>query len=355
MSSLLSFFLAGSVAVNVGCAMESGEPAGATPDPSGTTRDAGARPDAGTTRDAGATASEVLGAIEGDHAIEGSWDVSAPIGGDRTLGTVASELFVEEAVSAAGVPSSLEGGAKDALAVAVGDRIAELVDARAPAELAPGSPLMTELGALSARVRYESTLSLSLDGSAVDGVETFDRVYVVHDGRTFDFPLESATEAGVALETTWTGSVREATLDVDPHVVEVRYGLLVMWLADGVLAVDVAEIGDRASEALACEPIVEAVLDGGDSIELDVGFSTFRIERATLLDACAEAFGRIETYALGLFSLDTPLEIGGTVEVELMASTSPVLRSGADHGGHVLVGPRALSPQVRATFAGSPL
>ena len=374
MSFWHSFFLAGSVAVGAGCAMETADPAGGspdtgstTPDASATTRDGGATSrdagapmhdaDAGSTTDAGAPAPELLDAIDGDHAIAGSWDVSSPIGGDRTLGVVASELFVEEAVSAAGVPGSLEGAARDALAVAVGERLAELVDARAPAELAPGSALMTELGALAARVRYESTLSLSVDGDGggLDGVETFDRVYVVHDGRTFDFPVESASDAGVVLETTWAGSVREATLDVDPHVIELRYGLLVLWLADSVLAVDVAAIADRTTAALACEPIVDALLAGRASLSVDVGLTTLRIERETLLDACAEAFGSIEAYALGLFSLDTPLEIGGTVDVDVTAAGSLTLRSGPDHGGHVLVGPRALSPPVHATFAGTAL
>ena len=372
-----SFVLAVSlaaVAVIGGCAMEAAEPSRVVGDAEAPARDAGpAAPDAGamgtgagaedagsgadahagTTADGGTTTVAPIETIAGEHGIEGTWDVSAPIGGDRTLGVVASELFVEEAVGAAGVPSSLEGSTEDALALAIGDRLADLVDARVPAELAPGSPLMAELGMLAARVRYESTLSLSVDGDAFEGTETFHRVYVENEGRAFDFPLESVAEAGASFETTWAGVARERTLDVDPHLIELRYGLFVVWLADSVLGVDVAAITDRATSGLACGPIVDALLDGRASIDVGVSLLTIRIERATLLAACAEAFSRLETYALGLFSLDTPLEIGGTVDVDFTVSSEAALRSGADHGGHVLVGPRALSPPVRATFSGS--
>ena len=337
---------------DAGSATRSAPDAGRTAD-AGSTPDAHAAADAGATPDAGAIP-DPADAVDGDYAIDGTWDLSSPLGGDRTLGVVASELFVEEAVGASGVPSSLEGAAEDALEAAIGDRLAGYVDARAPAELAPGSPLMTALGALSARVHYESALSLSVGGDALDGAETFERIYVVHEGRDYDLPLSSASSAGASVEASWSGSVDGAALEVDPHLVEIRYGLLLVWLADGVLGVDAAAIAGRAASALVCAPLVDGILDGHTELAIDVGFYTSRIPRSALLDACEEAAATIEARALGLFSLDTPIEIGGTVDVQSGTAGALELRSGPDHGGHVLIGPHALSPPVAATFVGTP-
>src|SRR5688572_2312246 len=98
-------------AASMGCAMSSGpeDTTGPRPD-SGVRPDSGPRPDGGTpladagtpdtgttpdgsAPDAGTPDADPL-AASGDWAITGTWDISSPIGGDRTLGVVASDLFV---------------------------------------------------------------------------------------------------------------------------------------------------------------------------------------------------------------------------------------------------------------------
>ncbi len=305
-----------------------------------------------TQPDAGAPAT--LADATGDYAVDGSWDLSAPIGGDRTIGDVVAEVLVEEAVALSGVPSALEDEAAVALDGAVGDDVRDFVDARTPDELRPGSPLMEALGELTARVRYESTLALSDDGEAVSGTETFERIYVVHDGRVHEVPLAMIAPAApdaVSVAASWEGTSDGATLSVEPHLVEIRYGLLVLWLSHEVLGADPA-LAESAFATAMCTVLVDELTGGSDDLVLDLVLTDVRIGRGALVDACESALDEAASRALGLFSYDTPIEVGGDVHVgdadgDGLADT---LTSTEDHGGHLLVTARPLSPRIAATF-----
>lgn len=293
----------------------------------------------------------------GVYDVEGAWDVSAPIGGDRTLGVVAAELFVEKVVQISGVPSALEDEAHGALMERVAPAVQAEVDANAPAALAPGSPLLEELGMRAAHVQYASEVDVSTHDGEVAGVERFGRVWVEHGGRVYEAPTEilPPAAAGLSLEADWSGRASGATMTLEPHVVELRYGLLVLWLARDVLEVDTDAIEAQAVAAVGCDAIVDHVTGGGTHLEIDLGVETFRISAADLRDACGDAVVEMESRALGMFAYDTPLELGGGVAL-LDADGDGLadeMHSAADHGGALhVVSPAPLAPRVAATFTG---
>jgi hypothetical protein len=111
----------------------------------------------------------------------------------------------------------------------------------------------------------------------------------------------------------------------------------------------------EALEALACGALVDEILGGRSSIEIDVWIHTFNISRGTLIDACGELIGEVEGRALGIFEMDTPMEIGGgvTLSDDDGDGAADRMTSAPDHGGHLmLAGPRAISPPVEARFTG---
>lgn len=319
-------------------------------------------PDAGAgtmtvTPDAGTRTASPL-AASGAYDVEGAWDLSAPIGGERTVGVVAAELVVEEAAALSGVPSELEDELRDALAAELSAEIETWVDARVPAALAPGSPLMTELGAVAAEVRYRGELELVTERGAVSGVERITHLAVEHEGTAYDLAvvdLPSATPGAVSLEADWSGAIFGSVLELEPYVVELRYGLLVLWLARDVLGEDVAALEVELREALACTALVDALLGGSSAIHVDLGVATVEIPATTLESACGGATEELSARALGLFATDTPVELEGALALTDgdRDGTAERLTSTTEHTGVLSIGgPRALSPQIGVRMTG---
>lgn len=343
-----SLVLIAVAALSPACTLDDADPIGGGTDAGTTTR-----PDGGT------VAPPPRIDATGSYAIDGAWDLSAPIGGDRTLGVVAGELFVEETLALAGLPSAIEGEARGVLMDRIGAEIRTWVDARTPAELQAGSPFMRALAETTAQIDYESELTLAASSTAVGGVETFRRVSVDRAGTTYEAPLDAILPAApdaVVAETDFRGTASASALSIDPHVVQLRYGLLIVWLTDEVLGGDAAALKDAAIDALVCDAIVAELTDGTGALTIEVATESVTIPAGDLLGACERVRGEVSARALGIFAYDTPIEVGGPVLlVDADADrTADEVIAGDAHGGLLLLGgPRATSPRIASTFIGA--
>jgi hypothetical protein len=313
--------------------------------------DAQAPHDATAAVDRGAEPDYGPGTVGGTYVVEGAWDLSAPIGGDRTVGTVVAELIVEETVSASGVPGALEGALATALEESAAPGIRSWVDGRMPPELRPGSAFLEALGEAAAEVRYRGALDLETDGDLVHGVEQIDALAVERDGRLHeiavaDLPVPTDT---VSLESEWNGAQIDDRIELEPYTVELHYGAVILWIAAEVLGTDVEALEAELASSLVCTPLVDEITGGGDAIQIDLGLTNVDIPASDLRNACESAVGSVMARALGLFSFDAPLELDGSVRTRDTTGdgSTNVIESTDEHGGVVLIGgSRALAPRV---------
>src|SRR5688572_2890267 len=103
----------------------------------------GASTDAAAPRTDGSSAAAL--SWPGVYAAHGVWDLSGPITAERTLGTVVTDLLVDQIVSLAGIPSLLVDEGRDVVRDLVGTKVKSLVDQSVPAPLRPNSDLMRKL------------------------------------------------------------------------------------------------------------------------------------------------------------------------------------------------------------------
>ena len=231
------------------------------------TTDGGTTTDGNPTTDGGATDRGVTGPLSwaGIYDSDGVWDLSGPITAQRTIGDVVADLLIGEIVSRSGVPSALQGQAQSVVRSLVGDKIKAAVDAAVPASLKPGSDLMTKLATVLASTQVASTIDLysGTPARVVKGDEELLTFKFQFQGRTSTLPardLLDSTLPLVTLAAEWDGT-HEApdTLTINPHEFELRFGKLVLWVAENVLQeVGAGSLATTAASLISCSTITSA-------------------------------------------------------------------------------------------------
>lgn len=286
----------------------------------------------------------------GSYALESRWDLSGPIGADRSVSDVAADLVVEVVVDAISPPSSLEDEARGAVHDAIGSEVRSYVETQLPPELQAGSPLLAALGTTLAQVTVDSELTLVGEDS-FGGSETISLVRV--PGATGEVTL-SASELdpyGLSLGASWDGE-RDGTdsLRVEPYEVQLRYGHLVLWVLETALGYAGASSAP-VEAALDCEVMADQIF--GSSSQVVLGAVT--VSRGQFVGSCGEVRTAAATRALGVFS-EGVVALDGRVrlvdgDADLVADR---LESISGYDGIVLLTglPDALAPRVAVTMSG---
>ena len=329
----------------------------------GATADTQPTTDGNPTTDGGGTDRVVTGPLAwaGIYDSDGVWDLSGPITAQRTIGDVVADLLIGEIVSRSGVPSALQGQAQSVVRSLVGDKIKAAVDAAVPASLKPGSDLMMKLATVLASTQVASTIDLYAGTPArvVKGDEELLTFKFQFQGRTSTLPardLLDQTLPLVKLAAEWDGTHEPPdTLTINPHEFELRFGKLVLWVAENVLQeVGAASLATTAASLISCSTITSAITGGQPSFSFGVGFLSFSISTASLDAGCGVALGVVKEKALGLFDMDAGVELGGHVlQIDDNGdSAADRLRNKTDFGGIVTKspGPAAIAPRVTARF-----
>jgi hypothetical protein len=327
------------------------------------TPDANPTPDTNPTPDGSMPDRDVTAPLAwaGIYDSDGVWDLSGPITAQRTVGDVVADLLIGEIVSRAGVPSALASQAQDAVRSLVGNTIKAAVDAAVPASLKPGSDLMTKLATVLASTQVASTIDLysGTPARVVKGNEELLTFQFQFQGRTSTLPardLLDQTLPPVTLAADWDGTQQPPdTLSINPHEFELRFGKLVLWVAENVLQeAGAGSLATTAASLISCSTITSAITGGQPSFSFGVGFLSFSISTASLDAGCGAALGVVKEKALGLFDMDAGVQLGGHVlEVDDNAdSAADRLRNQSDFGGIVSKspGPAAVAPRVTARF-----
>lgn len=286
----------------------------------------------------------------GTYSASGTWKLSGPLEGGRTVGEATAELLVDEIASALPAPSFVEDKVRDWLEGSVGDTVKSTVDANVPAELAPGGSLTVLLGQTLAAVKVDSTIVLDGDDDELKGKETVTSIgYTISGTEHRVTAPDLGADSGI--EAKWSGKGGKSELSIDPHTVAIRYGKLVALVAQDLLqASELAALEAQLSSALSCKTIVAAV-GGGSGLKISVVGWDHTISAQDLESICDKAMDLALDKALGQFELDTHVEVGGTVLWSRSATDDVIeLESGSDFGGVVNVVPKAVAPQVDVTF-----
>jgi len=295
----------------------------------------------------------------GVYEASGVWDLSGPITKQRTLGDVVADLMVDKIVELAHVPSRFEDRATDEVRDLVGDRVKEAVDTRAPAELRPGSPFMKTLATVLTSADVASTITLTTgEGDEVKGSEELRGLAFTVAGHRLTLAREELLggEAPVGLGADLHGRQSAAdTISLEPHAFGVRYGKLLLWVAARTIDdQQLAEITQGAAAALECELLTRAILGDKDELRFGVGFASFSVGADTLNDGCRAVMGDAQDRALGLFDLETPVQVGGDVQFleDHSGPTGDRLKSKPGYGGIVDVVTEAVAPRLDVSFEG---
>jgi hypothetical protein len=290
----------------------------------------------------------------GTYASSGSWDISGPLAGGRTVGDAVADLLVDKIVGLSGVPSPLEDKAHELTDKAIRAHVKSAVDGNAPTELAPGGQVAQLLASSLAKVKVESTITLEeglLPGS-MEGKEDVTSLTYEHEGKAYTLDAAKLAGAGVSIEAEWEGDEGDGeTLDVDQHPVKIRFGELVRRVAEH--AVDASgqdKLKNDVVSAVSCDQIVKLILGSSTGLKISVSDWSTTVDSGDLKSACGAAALLLQSRVLGLFALDTKIEKGGSVSYS-GGNPASSLKSGAGFGGIVNVAPRPIAPRVIVEFS----
>jgi hypothetical protein len=292
----------------------------------------------------------------GTYTASGTWKLSGPFAGGRTVGDAAADFLIEKIAGFAPVPSFLEDDLSDWLAGAIREEVKTTVDANMPKDLAPDGALTKLLAETLATIKVESTIVLEQgdDDDELQGNESVTALEYVIRGQKHRISvsqLSGNTGAGIVAQ--WAGKEPgSGQLSIDPHSVGIRYGELVRLIATDLLqASELTAINTQLASAFSCKAIVAAILQGKPGLEISIVGWSHTISTGDLEGLCASAMSVMESRVLGQLELDTHVEVGGSVTWTRLASPQSIeLRSGSDFGGVVNILSRAISPRVGVTF-----
>ncbi len=289
---------------------------------------------------------------KGRFSVSSTWDLSAPLGARHTLGDVFTDVLVSQLAST--IPSD---GAVERIDDLVRPTIKAQVDALAPEALRPDSPLMEDLARSLAQVELVSELTLE-DGGLTNDLKGTERVMVLRFDNGQEViqatPDEIFSTDMAHIESTWKAQANGdgQSLDVAGHRVEIRFGQLVQWVLENALEQDGAALVRQNLQVLECDSIVDGLLGEHSELGFEVGGQRYGMERPEIVEACQRAKEALGDRALGLFALDTRVEVGGTVLMvdEDGDGQAEALTHGPDFGGFVAVAPRAIAPRLTVRF-----
>jgi hypothetical protein len=288
----------------------------------------------------------------GTYVSSGTWNLSGPLAGGRTVGDATADFLLDKIVSASPVPSFLEDDLRDWLEGQLRAEVKTFVDENAPKDLAPDGALTKLLSETLTTVQIASTIRLDRgeDDDELTGEESITGVAYTIRGQLHQISMsELGTNAGVSIGAQWAGKEPESgKLVIDPHSVNIRYGQLVrLILVDLLQAADLSVLDALLASALSCEGMVALILDGRSGFEISIAGFGHTIGADDLADVCSSA---LEDRVLGQLELDTRVEVGGTVTWTDSASKNIELKSGPEFGGVVNLIARAFAPKVGVSF-----
>lgn len=289
----------------------------------------------------------------GTYAMEGTWDLSAPFGGDGIGGFVA-DLIIEQVVSLAGVPGPLEDEATELVAGQIRQPIVDQVNAVVPTEMLTSSPTMQALDAIFSAIAVEGSLQLvaGADPDLFGGTERVTGIAATHESTVVTVSMTELLEGGVEVAGTVGGSAVSAdVLAIGQHPLQIRFGMLVAILARDALGVDVFALGDQALAAIVCADVVDEITGGADAYAITVGGMDFSVPAATLVDACEDLKLELADAALGMFARDAGIRLGGNARLAGASGVTSTVTSEPGYGGAITALPLPVEPQVTATFA----
>lgn len=285
----------------------------------------------------------------GTYETTGTWDLSRPFGPDG-LGGVVADLMIDQIISLAGVPSSLEGEARAAIAERVRAPIVAYVNGAIPPGLLASSPTMVALDAILSDVTVEGELTLVPGGDPdrCTGTDVIDNVSVVHEGTTHVLDMPEISGGLVAITSSISGSATGAsTIAIADHDVQLHYGELVAAVAREALGVDVFALGAQAYDGVGCPAVVDS-FTSGTGFTITVAGQSFSVTDAQLESACESLKTMLEDKALGMFRRDAGLRMGGGIRFP----NAGAVASEPSYDGVVTLFP-VVQPQVTLTFGGT--
>ncbi|MFC1610427.1 hypothetical protein ACFL6C_05670 [Myxococcota bacterium] len=293
----------------------------------------------------------------GTYDVIGDWNLAGPLTNNRTVGDAIADLLIEKIVGISGVPSLIEEDVQELVSGTIRDDIKSVVDTNVPAALAPTGSVTQALGASLADVRLESTLELEeglLPGS-VEGLEVVTALEYDNEGTSERVaPGDLIPGAGIQMDAEWGGDEGDdGELEIEPHPLNIQYGELVAHAVSQVVdATGQQQLEDDVLTAVECTSIVNIILGGEASF--NIGYEDWSVSLSTsdLAGACDAARTLIEERVLGMFAMDTKVQVGGMVtwtdgDGDGQADT---LTSGTDFGGILSVAPDPLAPRVTVSF-----
>jgi hypothetical protein len=294
----------------------------------------------------------------GTYDVQGTWKLSGPLEGGKTVGQATSELLVDQVAGALPAPSFVEDKVRKLLESSVGGAVRIAVDKGMPADLGPDGKVTKLLRQTLAAVDLESTLQLEGEsGGELEGTETVMAIeYVINGKRHRVSAGELADGAQSSIDAPWSGEeFEEGTLSVAPHSVAIRYGALVRLVASDLLqASELSALDAQVKSALSCKTIVAAITGGGSGLKISVIGWDHTIGAAELEQLCDSALSSLTKKTLGRFELDSRVEVGGDVAWSITPGTGAIkLDSRPNFGGIVNIAPAAIAPKVGVSFQGT--
>ena len=137
---------------------------------------------------------------KGDYVVQSTWDLSAPLSSDRTVGDVVADALILEL--AGKIPSD---SAIEKIDAVVRPPIRREVDANTPAILQPDSELMMSLAGTLASVEVMSELELR-DGGLLDDIKGTERIVAFgleHHGQSYVVTPDEITGTVVEFAAEW--------------------------------------------------------------------------------------------------------------------------------------------------------
>jgi hypothetical protein len=282
----------------------------------------------------------------GSYTASATWNVSGPLAHGRTAGDAVADLLIDTLVAQGGIPDAVADEAHTQVSSLIRADVKAAVDAQAPQLLAPDGAVTQALGAALASLEVESAITLE-EGflpNSLEGQETITTLAFHHAETRYE--LSPSDLYGGAMQGEWSGSAGDTTLDVEPHGLPLHYGELVLRVAS--LVIDEAGLTALKNDMVAavqCGSVVGAILDGDASLDVGVAGIEYSFGADGLDSACDAARALLEGRALGLFTLDSGVVIGGTIEF-----ADETLASGTGFGGYIGVAPEAIAPQLDVTM-----
>ena len=297
----------------------------------------------------------------GAYAIDGKWNLSAPLTAERGLGDVVAELVVEDALAFLGVPSFAKSKARSVLESAIAQPIRDRVNGSVTDDFLRRDSFFADLIAVTASVQAQSRVELNRDGdsSVVSGVEELERLSVTHRGAVHDFDpaLLAGGPVPAPVLALWSGRFNGEALEIAPHSFSVGYGDLLNEIVSDVLGVDAfQEFKSRIAGAVDCEHLVQLLTGGDGEVGVSVLGRSYSVDASPLTDACSGVINGLAGSVFGLLDVDVGVVVGGDVAV---ADTdcdgvSDKLRSLDNYGGILdLAGPSSLAPRIAVSFLGA--